>query len=239
MIKLFDKIIINAAFWLLIFVLTLYVSDYVALSVILSFIIFCIAKIIIGFIPRKDKNLLSRADRQRAYYMVNPSLERFAQVFKQNLNARVEGNFIILEKDNKKMAVYPLVSVLPVTAKEVIEVALQAKDICDVLYVITAEIEKSFTLVKPYLPVKTEELSFYTIFPALEKLFPVETQPVKRKFTLKFAHNSALLWGGFSMLLMSLIVPLKLYYIIVGVLSIGLYALSSIIPHKKSPLIGD
>ena len=237
MFKTVDRIIINIAVWLILLALSIYVSNYIVLSVVISTIVFILGKSLINLIPKRDKTLITRADKQKAYYAVNKCLDKFANVFKTELNPRIENDFVALDIDGKNCAVYPMISLTPINYKDVLPVAEKAKEKYDKLFLICADVDNTVNAVKPYLPITTDEISYYSLFPTLEKTYPQNAVKIKRKFNFKIAHNRSLLFGGLSLILLSFIVPMRLYYIITGTLSIMLYALGSINYNKKSPLV--
>lgn len=237
MFKTIDRIILNIAVWLILLALSVYVSNLIVLSVVISTIVFILGKALVSLIPKRDKTLVSRADKQKAYYVVNKSLDRFVNVFKTELNPRIEDDFVVLDINDEKCAVYPLIALTPINYKDVLPIAEKAKDKYDKLFLICADSDNSVNAIKPYLPIKTDEISYYSLFPALEKAYPQNAIKSKRKFNFKIAHNRSLLFGGLTLILLSFIVPMRLYYIITGTLSIAIYAFGSINYKKKSPLV--
>ena len=237
MFKTVDRIILNIGLWLILLALSIYVSNLIILSLVISTILYILIKAIVNLIPKRDKTLIARADKQKAYYAVNKSLDRFVNIFKDELNPRIEEDFIVLDIEGKTCAVYPLISLAPISYKDVLPIAEKAKDKYNKLYLITSDTDKTVTPVLPYLPIDTDEISYYSLFTSLEKAYPQNVIKVKKKLSFKIAHNRSLLIGGLSLIILSFIVPLRLYYIITGSISIMLYALGSINYKKKSPLV--
>lgn len=240
MAKIIDNVILNTLLFAIFTVWATYLTQNLTYGILISAILVLLLAILTK--PNNDKKINPDGYIPKFVTMTNQQLNEliFATLTPQTSPVIKRGNVIL----NSNTLLLPHLKFSKISADDIYGKARKAKfsGFKKLILLVNEYDETAFDKIKQYLPVQVEILDVRSLILSLDKAnllpsIPLSTKKVKPKFTallktaVKRKNFKYFLLSGLSLLLLSFVTPLKLYYLTFSTISLS-FAILCVLKRK-------